>query len=154
MNILFQVLLLFHITAFGVSGLHAYQDQDQISEITLERTRCYGPCPAYKVILRRDGTAIYIGKANVEQMGTYKGTIHRYHFDRLTDLLRSHGYLELNEKYARTITDQASVVTSVLFGNKRKTVVNYADSGPVRLWEIEMVIDAVATQVKWEKERS
>lgn len=35
-----------------------------ISEIAIEGTGCLGPCPDYTLIVRSDGTATYMGRAN------------------------------------------------------------------------------------------
>ena len=60
-------------------------DQNQITEVTLERTPCFGYCPSYKVTLKSDGTIIYEGKKFVQMMGTYKGEV--YNFERLAQLI-------------------------------------------------------------------
>lgn len=151
MKPLFVILLFLLITPLAASAPPlASHDKTQITEITLERTPCFGTCPVYSVTLRRDGTATYVGKNYVERMGTYKGTVRQ--FDRLAELLISRGYFGLKDKYAVNWTDMATVKTSVVMNGKRKTISNYGDAGPVELWGIEMAIDAVADQIKWEKD--
>jgi hypothetical protein len=137
------------MTGIGTSPVLA--SQDQITEITLERTMCFGTCPAYKVILRQDGTAIYIGKAFVERKGRYQGTVYKYYFDRLVKLLQALNYFALKDNYSKPVTDLPTVITTVLQGDKLKNIRNYGNVGPIELWGIEMAIDAVATRVKWEK---
>lgn len=118
--------------------------------ITLERTRCYGPCPAYRLTLRNDGTAAYTGIAEVERLGTYKGTFKRRDFARLSKLLLSLKYFEMKDQYSIPVTDQPRVITSFSVGKKRKMVENYGDSGPAGLRRIETAIDSMAKRVKWE----
>ncbi len=122
---------------------------EQITEITLERTACFGSCPMYKVTLRRDGTATYVGRRFVERLGTYKGQIHG--FERLAQLAEARGYFNLNNRYTVRATDLPSTVTSVVRNGRRKTVTNYGDSGPVELWGIETAIDGLVANTKWEK---
>ena len=122
---------------------------EQISEITLERTACFGSCPMYKVTLRRDGTATYVGREYVERKGTYKGQV--YGFQRLAQLIESRGYFNFKDNYTRPITDLPSTITSVVRAGSRKTIKNYGDSGPVELWGIEAAIDGIVANTKWEK---
>jgi len=125
------------------------QDKDQITEVTLERTACYGTCPIYKITLQSDGTIIYEGKRFVEMMGTYKGTA--YGFDRLAKLILAQNYFNLKDEYTRPITDNPSAITSVVRAGKRKTIVDYAGTGPIELWGIEMVIDGILKNARLEK---
>lgn len=148
--------LIFIITAFTVSaqkGKDASQSErrggEQITEVTLERTACFGPCPIYKVTLRRDGTATYEGQQFVERKGTYNGTI--YGFERLAQLIESRGYFNLKENYTINATDLPSALTSVVRAGRRKTITNYGDQGPVELWGIETAIDGIVANTKWQK---
>ena len=45
--------------------------------IKLERTRCYGTCPAYVVTIHGDGRVEYDGKAHVKETGTRRECGHR-----------------------------------------------------------------------------
>lgn len=120
-----------------------------VTEITLERTACFGFCPIYKVILRSDGTATYIGVNFVERQGTYKGYISG--FEHLAKIIEARRYFSFSNNYTRPITDLPTAITSVVRNGKRKTVQNYANSGPIELWEIETLIDGLVANVSWEK---
>jgi hypothetical protein len=125
------------------------KDKDQITEVTLERTACFGACPMYKVTLRRDGTISYNGRRFVELQGAYEGKVHG--FDRLAQLILSSGYFNLKDDYAINATDLPSAITSVVRAGKRKTITNYGDAGPVELWGIEMAIDGMLRGARLEK---
>jgi hypothetical protein len=60
---------------------------DPITEITLERTPCYGSCPIDKMVFRSDGTAEYTGTRFVKRTGRYTGRIARGEFDALARLV-------------------------------------------------------------------
>jgi hypothetical protein len=125
---------------------------DKVTEISMERTMCYGPCPVYKVIFRNDGTAYYDGKNNVERLGPYAGEIDTTEFNRLIELMDKLGFLSLNESYSIPVANQANVITTVLYDDKVKKVSNYGDTGPVEIWSIEKVIDGMIQDIYWEKE--
>ena len=124
------------------SQTQSAQDKDQITEVTLERTSCFETCPDYKVTLQRDGTIIYEGRRFVQMMGTYKGEAY-YGFDRLAQLILAQKYFDMKDKYSRPITDMPSAITSVVRAGKRKTIVDYAETGPIELWGVEMAIDGI-----------
>lgn len=122
---------------------------DQITEVTLERTACFGTCPMYKVTVRRDGTLIYEGKRFVPMMGTYKGTA--YGFDRLAEFILAQDYFNLNDDYSSNVTDLPSAITSVVRNGQRKTIRNYGGAGPIGLWGVEMAIDGMVQHAKLQK---
>lgn len=119
-----------------------------ITEITLERTACFGFCPIYKVILRSDNTATYIGVRFVERQGTYKA--YTSGFEYLAKIIEARRYFSLRDQYTEPVTDLPSAITSVVRG-KRKTISNYGNSGPIELWEIETLIDGLIANARWEK---
>lgn len=133
------------------------KDAEGISEITLERVRCYGGCPVYKVILRRDGSASYIGRENVPRIGKYKSQTYPYQplgaeFIRLAKLVASQGYLKMNDHYTILVKDAETVITSIVHNGERKTIVNYGNEAPIELYGIERAIDGIAAQIKWEED--
>jgi hypothetical protein len=124
-------------------------DQNQITEVTLERTPCFGYCPFYKVTLKSDGTIIYEGKKFVQMMGTYKGEV--YNFERLAQLISSVNYFNLNDNYRAGVSDLPSAITSVVQNGKRKTIVDYGGAGPIELWGVEMAVDGMLKNAKLKK---
>lgn len=125
------------------------QTQESITEISIEHTRCYGTCPIYKIILRPDNTAIYIGQKYSDRIGTYKADI--YQFSRISQAVREDGFFALRDSYTEAVTDQPSVITTVAQGKRRKVVDNHGDTGPQKLWEIQTLIDGAVAQARWTK---
>ena len=169
MKHLAPVIALFLTTVFGLSVDSLLKSQEQasaispligqsklteqsgkaISEITLEHIGGFGIGRQYKVILRRDGTALYIGEASAELKGQYRGKISATDFERLAKMLEAHRYFKLRARYARLDKDASTVITSAVRGGRRKTVENYAEAAPTK--EIEIAIDAIVKQIKWGK---
>lgn len=141
------------LTAAGLIWAFAWQQsaqaQNAISEVSVEHTGCYGTCPVYKVTLRRDGSATFIGSRYVEKIGTYKAQFGG--FDHLTKALEQRDYWRFKSRYAYPITDQSTTITTVVQSGRRKTVEDYADAGPQKLWEIETLIDGAVAEVHWKK---
>jgi Domain of unknown function (DUF6438) len=118
-----------------------------VTEITLERTECKGTCPVYKVSFRPDGTVTYVGQKHVPRVGTFTGRISPQTFQRLSELLASIQYSQLDDRYSSPITDHPHAITSVSWSDKRKTIDNYAEAGPTSLWAFELVLDGVTATV-------
>jgi len=121
-----------------------------ITEIGIERTGCFGACPSYTFIVKRDGTFRYKGFDYVERKGEFTGTISTWHFHRLAQFIRDSSFMELEDGYTRMITDSPTTYTMVVMNGKRKTVSNYANAGPTKLWAIEQLIDELMGKAKWD----
>lgn len=125
--------------------------ENNVSEISLERTMCYGPCPVYKVTFRSDGRAIFEGKGHVDKLGKYIGDIDERDFERLVKLLERLDFMSLDDNYSIPIEDNAHIITTIIHNDKTKTVDNYADAGPMEIWTVEKVIDGIIDDIYWEK---
>ena len=120
-----------------------------ITEIGIERTACFGFCPAYTFIAKSDGSFRYKGDKFVERTGEFTGTISVGQFHRLAQFIRDSGHSELEDAYDRSVTDNPTVCTSVVMHGKRKVVSNYANAGPTKLWAIEQLIDDLMRKAQW-----
>lgn len=125
----------------------------QVTEITLKRTPCYGPCPVDEIILRADGTAQYSGNLNTSRRGQFKGKIHHYTFERLALWLISQGFMKLDDEYGDWNIDGSNEIISVARGEQRKTVTNQ-NRGDLALWGMENAVRGVAADIEWQPEPS
>ena len=141
------LLLLCAVSCMGV----APPDQNEISEITLERTPCFGTCPVDTITLHPDGTADYFGKMNVARIGHFKGRFNKDDFARLSKLLTDRKFFDFHASYWPGVTDQPGVATTVKRGDKIKRVDDNGRSGPIELWALEMAIAGVAKDINWKK---
>src|SRR5678815_4416854 len=123
-----------------------------ITEIGIERSGCFGTCPIYTFIVKSDGTLRYKGTKHVEREGEFAGTIPVWYFHHLAQFVRDSGYTELEDGYRQgvTDTDHPTTYTMVVMNGKRKTVSNYANAGPTKLWAIEQLIDDLMAKATWD----
>ncbi len=133
-----------------VAGKSDVPEADEISEISLEHTGCFGSCPIDKVILRKDGTATYFGKDYVTRKGTYQGKM-KYGFPALAELIYRSGFFNLKDKYEAPYTDLDTSIVSVVRNGERKTVINYGREAPIEVWGIEKTIEALVEDIQWEE---
>jgi hypothetical protein len=112
-------------------------------EITLERTVCFGTCPAYKVTIRGDGTVTYEGRQFVRVTGTQTWKIDPATVAALAAEMQQTGYFDLQDSYEARVTDNPTTWTSLTVGERTKRIKDYV-AGPPKLKEIEKKIDDVS----------
>ena len=146
---LIAVFLLAAAVVWAFAWQRNVQAQSVITEVSILHTGCFGTCPAYEVILRRNGTATFIGSNHVSKIGTYQAQLSG--FDRLTRAIEQRGFQQFKSQYTVSLTDMPHTIITVVQGSRRKTVDNYADTGPQRLWEIQTLIDGTVAEAHWKK---
>ena len=118
--------------------------------ITLWRDACLGWCPVYRLTLHRDGRARYFGESNVPRVGQFHGEVHLFEYSRLAYMLDDLGFMTLDSNYAAAWTDAP---TATLSASRRpqgtKTVRDYGEVGPIRLWTMRQAIDEIASHINW-----
>lgn len=124
----------------------------RISEIGIERTGCFGSCPAYTLIVSSNGSFRYKGEKHVERIGEFSGKVSIAQFNQLAQFIMDSDYLGLEDSYHPMITDCPTVFTTVVANGKRKVVSNYANGGPTKLWAIEQLIDHLMLGAEWKPE--
>ena len=120
-----------------------------ISEIGIERTPCFGSCPAYVCIIRNDGTVRYHGEAHVDRIGDWETTIAPYEFHQLANFIAESGDLQMQDTFTSSVTDGETVYTTFVMRGRRKVFSNYASSGPPKLWALQRLIDGLSAGATW-----
>ena len=119
-----------------------------ITQVTLERTACFGTCPDYKLTVYRSGQVEFDGKYYVRAKGRRTGRISEKDFEKLVKKIDEIKFFGLKDRYDANVTDLPTRKTSVTRGNRTKTVENYF-GGPAGLQELEDLIDEVAKSSIW-----
>lgn len=114
---------------------------------TLQRTGCYGTCPAYKVTVGGDGRVVYEGGAFVDVMGRHAYRIPVSRVQSLVDLARSSGLWSMEDQYTARITDNPTQVITLQAGGEHKRIIDYAGAMvgmPMAVDAFEQEIDRIA----------
>jgi hypothetical protein len=170
------VLLVALMTA--VSAAPAQKSQPRIDEIVLEgrqgdRTgQPFGR--GFRITLRRDGTALFAGKAKVKLIGDFQGTIGSADFEQLVSFLVARNYDRIPDDPINiqrikpaagtagiTAYEAASpyMITVIGFeGGQTKTIFRPTNAQgidqsrvPKALLEIEQAVFDAATRIRWAK---
>ncbi len=125
----------------------------EIDSIALTQTECMAveACPAYRYLLRGDGTAEYEGYGGSPVIGRYSAPFDRARFDSLVRVLRRKHFLRLARGYAYPATDQSSKITQAYLADTVKEVERYGwpSDAPAELFQIEEAIEGVSRRLQW-----
>ena len=136
------VALVGTLSAFAIPEVRLWAfgcpDKDKITEITLARSQYLGAYPVYKILLRRDGTALYRNGPNAPRVGDYIGSIDSDSFDRLAQIVQARGYFKLWDYYSDNLSDGPTYTTSavcVKIGERIPRIIGIKIARPsVREW--------------------
>jgi hypothetical protein len=140
-------------TGSDVSATSGVMVGGQPVVITLERTACFGMCPVYGVSIYEDGTVVYLGIKNVAVTGVRVSQVDpNTVINMLTSIMKGTGYFDWQDEYTDiTITDQATVITSLSTSEQGKRIVRYGGdaNAPIGLTWIEDQIDRSVNSAQW-----
>jgi Domain of unknown function (DUF6438)/Ankyrin repeats (3 copies) len=120
--------------------------------ISLERTRCYGTCPAYKVELQGDGRVTYTGKGFVDIEGKHSYQVPVERVKSLLDSFRAKDIWSLRDSYRTMVTDLPTCVLTVSLGEQTRRIEDYMGTRagmPSTVTEFENQVDDVSQSIGW-----
>ena len=132
---------------------------DDIREISIERIRCEGRCPAYTPSAFREGVIEYTGRANVSIVGRHDGLFENWlsptPFEELAMLVEDIGFFEMEDSYCAPVETgvEPSTYISVVRGETRKTIRLSPSrlAGPPRLRALVEKTEQLLKVVKWKQ---
>jgi TonB family protein len=138
--------------------------------ITLERSGCYGSCPAYRLRVHGNGVVEYEGLSYVFLLGKHRGRIPNDQFKQLLEDFRNADYFSLRKEYvyrrpteifvralgctnriqwySGMTTDLPSTRTSIAIDGAKREVFDY-DGAPPALRQLETRIDQLSNSDRW-----
>lgn len=117
--------------------------------VELQRSVCYGPCPAYTVRISADGRVTWNGESSVLTKGEASKSIPAAQAKTLIERFRTPEFWSLCDHYSQMVTDSATYKTTVSIGGNVKRVSDYDDSAPEFLRTLGGQIDLAANTHLW-----
>ena len=120
--------------------------------IKLQRTVCFGTCPAYSIEIRGDGSVTYFGGSFTLITGTHHEQIPKIVVENLVSQFRAADYFSLKDRYHWNVTDNPTYTTSIEYDGHKKEVVDYVglEAGMPEVVEaLENAIDEAVGVDKW-----
>lgn len=124
---------------------------DDSTVISLERSMCFGWCPAYTLRLHGSGRVEYVGRRFVCDFGERESTADTREIRRVVDAMLAAGFIGLAWSPGALMMDNPAVVTTLHHGERAFRVRHdHGDQGaPHWLFSMEEEIDRVAGTARW-----
>ena len=105
----------------------------------------------YSVTLHRDGTAELVSWEGLNTAARYSGAVTLTDYGKLCYFIQRQRFDQLAPWFAEGSSDQPTVVVKVNANGRQTTVSDYAGVGPIELWAIQELIDAVKHHIAWKR---
>jgi Domain of unknown function (DUF6438) len=128
----------------------------QDAVITMERTACFGSCPAYRLTIHGNGQVTYEGIAFVATQGTQTIQLSPEQVQSLIHEFEQANFFQLKDAYAVEVTDLPGTRTSITLNGRSKQIWHYGsvgdpnlDNAPPALSNLERAIDQAVNVSQW-----
>lgn len=124
---------------------------EQVS-VSFTRTGCNGPCPAYSVEVRGDGTVIYDGHNFVDVEGVHRYTIPVDQAASLVADMERKDLWSMDGSYSGSITDFPTYILALRMGDQSHQISDYVGSMvgmPEVIRAFHEHVDRVARAEEW-----
>lgn len=123
--------------------------------INMERTICFGTCPAYTLTIWKNGKVTFNGKEFVEYKGIETGKMSQEKIDKLIQKIKQSPFMEMpsSPECETRYTDMPSVFLTIKLDGERNSVSHYHGCKGFEfeeeLFQLEEAIDSLAGTKKW-----
>lgn len=120
--------------------------------ITLQRTVCFGFCPAYTVSISGDGAVVYDGERFVNVQGEQRAQIPAADVQRLLERFDTIRFDDMREEYRAHVTDLPTTTITLTRNGRTKRLVDYGGTSagmPESVRQLQDEIDRVANTGRW-----
>lgn len=134
----------------ATTAAHTYGSDADPLFFSLERTPCFGKCPAYLIAVDREGAAVYTGRTFADRPGTWKARVDRATMAALLERADAIGFFALEDRYDGSVTDVPSTIIRVnADGRDKKVVARY--KVPPAFKAFAAHADSLLDRVDWER---
>jgi len=116
----------------------------------MEKTTCYGECPAYKFDVYPDGEVTYTGHKFVDRLGQYKGKISEDQLSELKTAFDQAGFFDFANVYSASLTDLPTTFIYYDNGKQNSKITDYYGA-PEALKSLEQFIEDYIESIDWKK---
>lgn len=139
-------------TTGGRVSADSKKKDNGIKQIVMERTACFGTCPAYRVIINKDGSAKYISRFYTEYEGTFEKKLDKEKTTMLFDAFAGYKVDTCQDEYKSLVQDLPGIWYEIYYTNGKEKMIKKAEFGPEFLNELSKKVDALAkVDDSWEK---
>jgi hypothetical protein len=121
--------------------------------IALERSVCFGSCPAYTVTIRTSGVE-FDGVSNVAALGKHSAAVDPHEVTQLAAKFVAADFYSMDAAYSAPVTDIPGYSVSISIDGNAKTVRDYAGEWvgmPQVITQLEKDVEDLAGTERWIK---
>ncbi len=153
-----RILLLWLVFASLPNRAHAQRPLEHADSVVLERTHCYGTCPAYRLRVSRLGTVLFESRNRGEEGRRETDSIAPIKFQWILNEALLIDFLALPDRIASDshfcpaqVTDLPTATITIYLPDKPKRVEDYYGCfwAPAGLRDLEAAIDSLAGSSRW-----
>ena len=123
-----------------------------IEQIVMERTACFGTCPAYRVIINKDGQTKYISRYYTKYEGTYEKKLDQNKTTELFNEFVKYKVDTCQSEYKSLVQDLPGIIYEFKYKNGKEQQIMRAEFGPEFLKDLARKVDElVVVDDSWEK---
>lgn len=118
---------------------------------SLQRTSCFGLCPAFKIEVFKNKKAFYTGIAHTKRLNKHQAEVTAEMIAQIQKKATEINYFEWETKYPSTnieIADLPSTISYIRIGGKGKMIFNNYDA-PKQLMEFEKWLEKTLDSLDW-----
>lgn len=109
--------------------------------LTMERTPCFGKCPAYKITIFNTGNVIYEGYSHTSKIGKFKKQLTKKQLKEIQQMMDDIDITGMKDVYDSEVTDFPSTQLFIISnGQHKKKILDRVDA-PASLKQFEKLID-------------
>jgi ankyrin repeat protein len=119
--------------------------------ITLQRSGCFGSCPAYSVTVSTEGI-IFEGNGNVAAQGKHHSNVDPDAVRKLAKMFIASDFYSMDSRYEASVTDSPTYSLSLTVDGRNKSIVDYVGEWvgmPGVITELEKKVDAIGLTDRW-----
>lgn len=135
--------LIILLSLFNIPNNQTYNEKNPI--IYLERTICYGTCPAYRIEIYNDETGWYDGKRFVKRIGKIPFSVKKQDISNIIQKAEELNFFDMKNEYTERVSDLPTTYIKI----KNKKIIDYYGA-PKELKNLEKFIDDIVLKnLKW-----
>ena len=118
---------------------------------SVQKTPCFGKCPAFKITFDATGVATYVGKKHVKRIGTWTAPISGKEYTAILAEAQKIRYFSLEKSYppnGKFIADLPFTNTTLHFGSDKHQIRNNIEA-PKELKEYENFLIELGESLDW-----
>jgi hypothetical protein len=139
-------LVMIFLTLSGIFCKHPQKpnpDRFAKSEISLEKTECYGTCPVYSITIYGTGKVLYEGKRFVKKEGKYEKQLSQRQTSKIFNAFECASFFDFNSEYTAGISDLPTTYVTFQHRGFKKKITDYY-GGPDELKKLEKMVEDIA----------